>query len=144
MIKHFDHVTVCVRDLEAARRFFQQLGFVEDMAVVISGEPFASYMGVEEIEADHVTMAVPGTEPRFEVQILRYRKPEAQADPTIGRLDRVGLNHICFAVDDADAMAERLRAEGVEVRGELEAFHDRKLYFLTGPEGITVELAQWD
>jgi hypothetical protein len=23
-------------------------------------------------------------------------------------------------------------------------FHDRKLVFLSGPEGVTVEMAQWD
>jgi hypothetical protein len=31
----------------------------------------------------------------------------------------------------------------VEVRAQLKDFHDRKLFFLTGPEGITIELAQW-
>jgi hypothetical protein len=28
-------------------------------------------------------------------------------------------------------------------RNEMMTFHDRKLVFLEGPEGITVELAQW-
>ncbi|MEK9660667.1 MAG: VOC family protein [Alphaproteobacteria bacterium] len=143
MIRHFDHVTVAVRDLDAARHFFGLLGFVEDKAVVISGEPFASYMGVDGIEADHVTLAIPGLEPRFEVQILHYRHPDAKPDPVIERLDKLGFNHICFAVDDAQATADHLRANGVEVRSELELFHDRRLFFVTGPEGITVDLAQW-
>lgn len=144
MIKHFDHVTVCVRDLEAAKRFFALLGFEEDKAVVIAGEPFASYMGIDGIEADHITLVVPGTEPRFEVQILHFRHPEALGDPNIARLDKVGFNHICFAVDDVQAMVDHLEANGVEVRSRLEAFHNRLLYFVTGPEGIAVELAQWD
>jgi catechol 2,3-dioxygenase-like lactoylglutathione lyase family enzyme len=144
MIKHFDHVTVCVRDLDAARRFFGLLGFEEDKSVVISGEPFATYMGVDGIEADHVTLVVPGASPRYEVQLLRYRHPEVLADPNISRLDKLGFNHICFAVDDAEAMVERLQSRGVEVRGELEGFHNRRLFFLSGPEGITVELAQWN
>jgi catechol 2,3-dioxygenase-like lactoylglutathione lyase family enzyme len=144
MIKHFDHVTVCVRDVDAAKRFFGLLGFEEDKAVVIAGEPFASYMGIEGVEADHITMIVPGTSPRFEVPILHFRNPPPQTDPNIARLDKIGFNHICFAVDDVEAMVERLRDNGVEVRSELQGFHDRLLYFLTGPEGITVELAQWD
>lgn len=143
MIRHFDHVTVAVRDLDAARHFFGLLGFVEDKAVVIAGEPFASYMGVDGIEADHVTLAIPGVEPRFEVQILHYRNPEAQPDPVIERLDKLGFNHICFAVDDIQATIDHLRTNGVDVRSELELFHDRRLFFVTGPEGITVELAQW-
>jgi catechol 2,3-dioxygenase-like lactoylglutathione lyase family enzyme len=143
MIKHFDHVTVCVRDLDAAKRFFALLGFAEDKSVVISGARFAKYMGLDEIEADHVTLVVPGLAPRLEVQLLRYHRPEARADPNIARLDKIGFNHICFAVDDAAATVERLKAAGVEVRGELDGFHQRRLFFITGPEGVTVELAQW-
>jgi len=143
MIQHFDHVTVCVRDLDAARYFFGLLGFEEDKSVVISGERFATYMGLDEIEANHVTLIVPGTSPRFEVQLLHYRHPDARPDPDIARLDKIGFNHICFAVDDAIAMVEDLASKGVEVRSELKGFHNRHLFFLTGPEGITVELAQW-
>jgi catechol 2,3-dioxygenase-like lactoylglutathione lyase family enzyme len=143
IVKHFDHVTVCVSDLEAAKRFFGLLGLKEDKSVVISGERFATYMGLDEIEADHVTLVLPGASPRFEVQLLHYRRPEAARDPNIARLDRLGFNHICFAVEDIEAMVENLRSKGVEVRGELKEFHDRQLFFLTGPDGITVELAQW-
>ena len=143
MIKNFDHVTVCVRDLEAAKHFFELLGFEEDKRVVIAGEKFAGYMGVEGIEADHLTMIVPDLNPRLEVQILHYRTPEPQRDPLIGRLDKLGFNHICFAVDDAGSIVKRLKENGVEVRSELKLFHNRQLFFLTGPEGITVELAQW-
>jgi catechol 2,3-dioxygenase-like lactoylglutathione lyase family enzyme len=143
MIKHFDHVTMCVKDLDAAKRFFGLLGFEEDKAVVIAGEPFARYMGLDDIEADHVTLAIPGLSPRFEVQLLRYRRPAAREDPNIARLDKLGFNHVCFAVDDAAAMVADLEAHGVEVREELADFHDRRLFFVTGPEGITIELAQW-
>jgi len=144
MIQRFDHVTIVVRDLDAAKTFFALFGFEVDRSGVISGEPFASYMGMKEIQADHITLAVPGVTPRFEVQLLHYRRPEPQADPNAERLDKVGFNHVCFAVDDADATVAHLRANGVEVRGELKDFQDRKLYFVTGPEGVTIELAQWD
>lgn len=142
-VTNLDHVTVCVSDLAAARRFFGLLGLQEDKAVVISGEPFASYMGLAEIEADHVTLVLPGASPRFEVQLLHYRRPAAVSDASIARLDKLGFNHICFAVNDIGAMVENLRVNGVEVRGELKGFHDRHLVFVTGPDNITVELAQW-
>jgi len=145
MIQRFDHCTIAVRDLEAAKTFFGLLGFEEEQAktTVIKGEVFSKYMGVDDIEADHVTLVVPGLSPRFEIQLLHYRHPEAANDTLNARLDKTGYNHICFAVDDAEAMVDRLRANGVEVRGELKGFHDRLLYFVTGPEGITIELAQW-
>ena len=143
MIRHFDHVTVVVRDLAAARRFFALLGFVEDKAVVIRGETFARYMGVPGIEADHVTLYVPGREPRFEVQLLHFRQPEPVDDRARARLDRLGFNHVCFAVDDLEAALARLTAAGVKQKSDLLDFHSRKLVFLDGPEGITVELAEW-
>ena len=143
MVTHFDHVTVVVRDVDAAKSFFALLGFQEDKAVVISGPTFASYMGVDGIEAEHVTLVLPDSTPRLEVQLLRYRHPEALADPDVARLDRLGFNHICFAVEDLEAEVARLRAHGVRTRNEVLDFHRRKLVFLCGPEGITVELSEW-
>lgn len=77
MVRHFDHVTIAVRDLDRARRFFGLLGFKEATSVVVAGEPFASYMGVPEIEADHVTLVLENVSPRTEIQLLRYRHPES-------------------------------------------------------------------
>ena len=77
------------------------------------------------------------------MQLLNYRHPEPLADPHIERLEKVGFNHACFAVDDIEAEVARLRAHGIATRNELMDFHSRKLLFLKGPEGITVELSEW-
>ena len=143
MIQRFDHVTIVVRDLDQARRFFGLLGFAEDKAVVIKGPLMDAYMGVPGIEADHATLVLRGVMPRLEVQLLRYRHPEPLPDPNIERLEKVGFNHVCFAVDDIEAEVARLRAHGIVMRNELMDFHSRKLIFLKGPEGITVELSEW-
>lgn len=143
MIMHFDHVTIVVRDAEAAKAFFALLGFVEQQSVVISGDPFSNYMGIPGIEAEHVTLSLPHATPHLEVQLLRYRHPQPILDPHVRELNKVGFNHICLAVDDIDAEVQRLSANGVRLRNEILQFHDRKLVFLEGPEGVTVELAQW-
>jgi catechol 2,3-dioxygenase-like lactoylglutathione lyase family enzyme len=144
MMKHFDHLTIVVRDVEAAKQFFGLLGFKEDKSVVIAGPQFSTYMGVDGIEAEHVTLALTNVLPRTEVQLLKYRHPNPLPDPAPGNLTRVGFNHVCFAVDDLAAEVTRLKAKGVQFRNEVMHFHNRKLVFLSGPEGITVELAQWD
>lgn len=100
-------------------------------------------MGVDGIEAEHVTLVLEGVTPRTEVQLLKYRQPEAIPDPDICQLNKVGFNHVCFAVDDLHAMVERLTAGGVRLRTDVMDFHQRKLVFLYGPDDITVELAQW-
>ena len=142
MVKSFDHVTVVVRDVEAAKRFFSLLGFEHEQSVVISGGVFSDYMGVPGIEADHVTMVLTGAVPRTEVQLLGYRAPAARRNPTIEQLDTLGFNHVCFAVEDPEREVRRLVAAGIETRTKVLDFHGRKLVFLRGPEGITVELAE--
>jgi catechol 2,3-dioxygenase-like lactoylglutathione lyase family enzyme len=143
MVTRFDHVTIVVRDVAKAKAFFALLGFREQQSVVISGGEFSSYMGIPGAEAEHVTLALANATPRVEVQLLRYHYPEPIQDSDSARLDRLGFNHVCFTVEDIEAEVRRLSASGVELRNEIMEFHDRKLVFLTGPEGVTVELAQW-
>lgn len=143
MVTRFDHITIVVRDVAKAKSFFAKLGFLEQQSVVIAGGQFSRYMGIPDIEAEHVTLALANAIPRVEVQLLRYRHPEPIRDHEITRLNKLGFNHVCFAVEDIEAEVRRLRADGIELRNEIMEFHDRKLVFLTGPEGITVELAQW-
>jgi catechol 2,3-dioxygenase-like lactoylglutathione lyase family enzyme len=136
-------MTIVVRDLDRARRFFGLLGFKEAISVVIAGEPFASYMGVPEIEADHATMVLENASPRTEVQLLRYRHPESIADPLVRDLHKIGFNHVCFATDNLEAEIRKMRENGFETRNEILDFHSRKLVFLDGPEGVVIELSQW-
>ena len=143
MVKNFDHLTIVVRDIARAKAFFALLGFKEAISVVISGEPFSSYMGVPGIKADHVTLVLDHVTPRTEIQLLHYQNPQALPDPNIRDLHKIGMNHICFAVDDIEAEVAKLRAGGFKTRNEIMDFHSRKLVFIEGPEGVTVELSQW-
>jgi len=143
MLKHFDHVTVAVTDMPAAIRFFGLLGFELDKDVVINGPVMDRYMGIDNLEARHVTLVLRDAEPRLEVQLLHFNRPAVAPTGDIARLDRIGFNHICFAVDGIDQVIARVTAAGVRLRNEMMTFHDRKLVFLEGPEGITVELAEW-
>jgi catechol 2,3-dioxygenase-like lactoylglutathione lyase family enzyme len=75
VLKHFDHLTIVVQDVERAKAFFGVLGFKEAKSIVIAGEPFASYMGVPDIKADHVTLVLENASPRTEIQLLHYQHP---------------------------------------------------------------------
>jgi len=142
MVRHFEHVTIAVRDIEAAKRFFALLGFAEEISTVIAGPTMSAYMGVPGIEAEHVTLVLKGATPRLEVQLLKFRQPAISDDPGLARLDRFGFNHICFAVDDLAAEVARLEAAGVRRRNAVMEFHGRKLVFLAGPEGVVIELSE--
>ena len=113
MVKRFDHLTIVVRDIDRAKAFFSVLGFKEAMSVVIAGEPFASYMGVPGIEAEHVTLVLENVSPRTEIQLLRYRHPDPLPDPHIHDLNKLGMNHVCFAVDDIEAEIRQTKSERI-------------------------------
>jgi catechol 2,3-dioxygenase-like lactoylglutathione lyase family enzyme len=142
MVTNIDHVTIVVRDVAAATRFFSLLDFEVTRTVVISGDTFSRYMGIPGLEADHVTLALRGPEPRFEVQLLHYIKPDPLVDPNIESLGRTGFNHVCLAVQDLSAALARLREAGVETRSDVLDFRGCKLVFLRGPEGVCVELSE--
>ena len=91
MVRHFEHVTIAVRDLEAAKRFFALLGFEEEISTVIVGATMSAYMGVPGIEAEHVTLVSKGAQPRLEVQLLKFRQPALPDDPDLARLDKLGF-----------------------------------------------------
>ena len=95
------------------------------------------------IEADHVTLVLENASPRTEIQLLRYRQPEPLPDPHIRDLYKLGVNHICFAVENIEAEVAKLRTNGFKTRNEIMDFHSRKLVFIDGPEGVTIELSQW-
>ena len=59
------------------------------------------------------------------------------------RFDGIGINHFGFALADLRTMLAVLEAKGVRQRGEMLEFPHRKLVFLEGPEGITIELSEW-
>lgn len=139
----FDHVTIVVPDLDAARSFFGLLGFEETAAVVVSGKEMSSYMGIPDWEADHVTLRLNGVATHQEVQLLRFHRPTLAAGPEVADLAGPGFNHVCFAVDDVDATLAELAAAGHLPRNDVMEFHDRRLVFLDAPGGVVIELAQW-
>jgi catechol 2,3-dioxygenase-like lactoylglutathione lyase family enzyme len=143
MVSNFDHMTIVVTDADEAVAFFALLGFELVRSVVISGPVIEAYMGVPGIEADHLTLVIPGSEPRQEVQLLHYHAPPVDLDGGSGNLARTGFNHVCFRVDDLEAAVAHLRANGVELRNSPMDFLDRKLVFLRGPSDVVVELAEW-
>jgi catechol 2,3-dioxygenase-like lactoylglutathione lyase family enzyme len=143
MVKSADHVTLVVRDVEAAMKFFALLGFKDEIDTVISGELLSTYMGIKDIQARHTTLVLQGCDPRFEIQLLHYMNPPILKDPNTTDLHRTGFNHLALRVENLDSEVERLKDAGVVIKNQPVAFHNRKLVFLAGPEDVTIELVQW-
>lgn len=56
--------------------------------------------------------------------------------------ERVGFNHVGFAVDDLDVARDRLRSAGVEITSEMDYDPGVHLYFLD-PDGCEIELVAY-
>lgn len=137
-----NHLTIVVNEVEPAKAFFALLGFEEEMTKIISGEVMEAYLGVPGIEAEHVTLVLKGYSPHFDIQLLKYRKPESTPNEHVKDLTTIGYNHLCFAVDDFDATIARLKSAGVELRNDSMNFRGYKMAFIWGPEGITLEILE--
>jgi len=144
MLRNPDHVTVAVADSAKAIPFFELLGFhVSHVATIDGGVP-ARYMGMPDMKAQHITMALEGSDPHFEIQLLEF-DPVPPNDPGEHPTNhrRRGYNHLAFRVDDIGAVTEHLAANGVKFLSDEMDYISRKLRFFEGPEGITLELVEW-
>jgi catechol 2,3-dioxygenase-like lactoylglutathione lyase family enzyme len=144
VLRNPDHVTIAVSDAAPAIAFFELLGFRKDHVATIDGGVPARYMGMPDMKAQHITLALEGSDPRFEIQLLEF-DPEPPDDPGLHptNLRRRGYNHLAFRVDDMETATAHLTANGVQMLSEEMDYISRKLRLFEGPEGITLELVEW-
>ena len=143
MLRNPDHVTIAVSDAATAIEFFELLGFRKQHVATIDGGDPARYMGMPDMKAQHITLALEGAEPPFEIQLLEF-DPSPEADPGEHPTNRRrrGYNHLAFRVDDIAAVTSRLVSNGVNLLSEEMDYINRRLRFFEGPEGITLELVE--
>ena len=58
-----DHVTIAVADAGPAIEFFELLGFRKQHVAMIDGGIPARYMGMPDMKAQHITLALEGADP---------------------------------------------------------------------------------
>lgn len=145
-LQRMDHVTVVVRDLEAAVDFFRELGMHVDGSTQVHGEWVDRICGVDGVTADITMLHTPDGHGRIE--LTRYISPDPVPDPVAGArepepVDTPGLRQVMFAVDDLDDTVARLRDHGAALVGEIVRYGDiYRLCYLRGPEGVIVALAE--
>lgn len=76
-------------------------------------------------------------------ELTAFHAPPARDGDRHAPANTLGMRHIAFAVDDLDAVVARLQARGAELVGEVGSYGGSyRLYYVRGPEGIIVELAE--
>lgn len=140
MTTALSHVGVCVSDLEASTRFYRDaLGFEVAESFEV-GDEFAPLMGLGE------TATLASQFLRREglaIELLHFAEPRSDGERTARPMNRFGLTHLCFHVDDVEAVAAAIVAAGGTVHEQTRTtLADGALDFVycTDPDGTRLEL----
>ena len=141
-ITGLNHCGIQVADLERSIAFYEQLLGVEvALRWVKDNETVQALAGYPGLEVHGAALRIPGSDIIFE--ILEYRNVDrAPVDPATAN---PGTGHVCFFVDDLQALYERLQPLGVTfISPPLPATSapHRRVVYLVDPDGIRVELLQ--
>jgi catechol 2,3-dioxygenase-like lactoylglutathione lyase family enzyme len=137
----FVHVGLVVENLGETVRFLTLLGFDCGKPAVFSGEWIDRIIGLENAAVEVVMARGPDGGDMFEV--VRFHSPSAGPEEPAPAVNRPGLRHIAFTVDDVRGVVDRVREAGWDTVGEIVNYEDMFLLcYLRGPEGLIVELAE--
>ncbi len=140
-ILRMEHLGIVVRDIDAAKAFFLELGMELEGQTAVEGDIVDRINGLEGVKADVVILVTP--DGHGKVELARYREPAGPDGDFAVPANTPGLRHLLFAVDDLHDTFERLKPHGAELVGSIENYSDMYLLcYLRGPEGIIVELAE--
>jgi catechol 2,3-dioxygenase-like lactoylglutathione lyase family enzyme len=137
-----DNVLIVVRDLEAAKAFFAELGMELEGEATLEGRWVDRVVGLDDVRADIAMMRTP--DGHSGVELSKFHTPQAvRAEPENAPANALGIRRIMFAVEDIDDVVARLRGHGAELVGEIAQYEDiYRLCFVRGPEGIIIGLAE--
>ncbi len=141
-IKRMDNVLIVVKDIEAAKAFFVELGMELEGETTVEGPWVGSIIGLKDVRADITMLRTPDGHSR--VELTKFHSPPAvRTEPENTPANALGIRRIMFAVDDVDDVVARLRKHGAELVGEIAQYEDiYRLCFVRGPEGIMIGLAE--
>ena len=140
-IRHIDHIGINVDNLEAAKAFFTDLGFIVVGEAVMQGELVDRVTGLKNVKDDLVMLQAP--DGQLNLELVKFHHPVDEAGIQPSSANTLGLRHLCFEVEDLDGIVATLRQKGHKLVGEIQTYENSwKLCYIHGPEGIILELAE--
>jgi lactoylglutathione lyase len=145
-VQGFSHVGVCCSDLERSTRFYVDVLGFRELFTMDLGPEVAPTM---EVDGRFRSRMLARDDLRLE--LLCWIEPDAHGDGERRPMTRLGMTHLCFRVDDVDALdaladaavaagggvhtATRSVQEGLGVDGAAV-----KTMYLTDPDGVRIEV----
>lgn len=143
MLKKINHVNIVVSNLEEAKTFFIQLGFIPGNESELSGKWISDIVDLPDVKAHYVTLSLPDTETNIE--LIEYKSPESSYDPDMYKANQIGFRHIAFEVENIEEVVSRLKDKGIQFISSIQTYPEtgKKLVYFRGPDNILLELAQY-
>ena len=140
-VKRMDNVGIVVEDIDAAIRFFIELGLTLEGRMTIEGEWAGRVTGLHGQRVESAMMRTPDGHGRLELS--RFDAPAIASDHRTAPVNSLGYLRVMFAVEDIDDTLTRLGELGATLVDEVVNYDDvYRLCYIRGPEGILIGLAQ--
>lgn len=137
-----DHINIVVQDLENAKNFFLNLGFTVVKQGMLEGEWIDRVVRLPQVKAEYVALTIPQTETNLE--LLKFYSPEGKEDPQISMPNQIGFRHMALEVKDIESAVLDLKKKGITFFSDIQIYNEKKkLCYFLGPEGIILELAEY-
>ena len=137
-----DNVLLVVNDLESAIAFFTEVGMTLEGRLEVSGPSVDRTIGIDGARGEIAMMRTPDGHGGIELD--KFYTPEAVLpEPGPSTVPAIGYRRVMFAVDDIDAVVERLQRHGGGLVDEIVQYEDAyRLCYMRGPDDILIGLAQ--
>ena len=145
MLKGVHHAGVTVSDLERALTFYRDLlGLEMFVQMTRTDHTIGEICGYPGAQLKIAFCGVPGDTAR--VELLEYIVPSGEGIKP--ETFQAGSGHVCFRVDDIDALYQRIADAGYQPRSAAPvtisegANAGARAFYVRDPDGYTVELFQ--
>ena len=144
----FAHVNIVARDWRALQRFY--CGVFDCTPIPperdLSGAWIDRSTGMEKVRIQGVHLSLPGCEDGPTLEIFQYDR--AVASDWTAPINRAGLAHLAFAVDDVESSLKEVLGSGGSrigeiVTTEISGAGTITFVYARDPEGNIIELQRW-
>lgn len=136
------HIGICVRNLDHAAAFYRNaLGFKDGLSLRITDAQQALLDVGNDVDLESRFLR----QGNLVIELLHWLRPDSYGDGEVNPLNRVGLTHLSFNVDNLDqAIADVVAAGGTVLERTRSSFDlggiHGEIVFVEGPDNIRIEL----
>ena len=140
-MKAIRHIGIVVSDLEKALRFYRDLlGLKIVKEIDESGEYIDKISSLKDVLVRTVKMAA---DDGHLIELLYYKSHPKRPNKNRA-INEIGCSHVAFAVEDIEALYQRLKKEGIFFIAPPQYSPDgyAKVTFCKDPDGTLIELVE--